>query len=311
MTTLFERPDGSTTKSGYRGKRGNSAANLYQPKTDQGALPPKVDLRPAMTEVEDQGQTSSCVANATAGAYEYMMKRHLGDDRYNVSRLFIYWNARDKEGSTGKDGGSFIADAVSSLREKGACSEETWPFDVGAVTSEPDEASFDEAKGFLVEEAESVATDLGTWRATLADGQPIIFGTKLFGSFDKQRKPGHVPMPSSTESNRESHGAHAMLCVGYSDVDKVFIVRNSWGSSWGDKGYCYMPYDYLMNTAMNLDDSWIIRQIETTEIDQETWGDDDESILPTVDHELAAMDEDDYTAFLDALGHVHFETRWP
>jgi hypothetical protein len=36
-----------------------------------------------------------------------------------------------------------------------------------------------------------------------------------------------------------------MLCVGYSDEDQVFVVRNSWGSDWGDEGYCYIPYDYL------------------------------------------------------------------
>jgi C1A family cysteine protease len=46
-----------------------------------------------------------------------------------------------------------------------------------------------------------------------------------------------------------------MLCVGYSDPDRVFIVRNSWGSDWGDKGYCYIPYDYLMSEKYNDGDS--------------------------------------------------------
>ena len=89
-----------------------------------------------------------------------------------------------------------------------------------------------------------VPTELEAWKQVLAEGYPIIFGLSLFGSFDKQRKPGYVPEPSEGETGRESHGGHAMLAVGYSDPDEMFIVRNSWGPDWGDKGYCYIPYDY-------------------------------------------------------------------
>jgi len=56
-------------------------------------LPPKVDLRPQMTRIEDQGDTNSCTANATAGAFEYLRKRHQGVNQ-DVSRLYLYYNAR-------------------------------------------------------------------------------------------------------------------------------------------------------------------------------------------------------------------------
>ncbi|CAF1283762.1 unnamed protein product [Rotaria sordida] len=62
-------------------------------RTDQ--LPPKVDLRPDMTPIEDQSQIGSCTANCLAGAYEYLTKKSNGMNM-DVSRLFIYYNARIK-----------------------------------------------------------------------------------------------------------------------------------------------------------------------------------------------------------------------
>jgi C1A family cysteine protease len=93
-------------------------ANIYEPYE----LPTKVDLRPFLTKVEDQSQTNSCVANALAGAYEYLAKRQLGDSG-DVSRLFIYYNARALMGWEHKDDGSTITGAIETLEEFGTCSE--------------------------------------------------------------------------------------------------------------------------------------------------------------------------------------------
>ena len=273
------------------------------------SLPPKVDLRPFMTNVEDQGDTNSCTANAVAGAYEYLVKRHQ-DEPKNISRLFLYYNARyvsDPESI--EDEGSAISDAIEGLKQYGACEEPTWDFDVENVNEEPDQDSYDEGGQFLVESAKQVPVDLDSWRTALADGQPIIFGLKLFGSFGQFRSPGHIAAPTKGESSRESHGAHAMLCVGYSDPDEVFIVRNSWGSDWGVKGYCYIPYRYVMDSHYNLDDCWIIERLEVLEPDEEAWIEDDESVLEEVSTALSEMDEDTYEELLDAMGEVPFEQR--
>ena len=53
-------------------------------------------------------------------------------------------------------------------------------------------------------------------------------------------------------------GGHAVMAVGYDDSKQQFIIRNSWGTGWGKKGYFRMPYAYL--TDPNLaDDFWTIR----------------------------------------------------
>ena len=250
-TYNFTRPDGSVVHSEhYESSRPSDDHKRYGGENAPDQLPARVDLRPHMTAVEDQQQTSSCVANATAGAYEYLVKRHQ-DEPYDVSRLFLYYNGRREEGDDIEDAGMRIEDAIAGLKDHGACSEETWPFDEDQVNEEPSKEAYDEAAAFVIQDVQVVPTDLDAWKQALAEGYPIIFGISLFKSFDKHRKPGLVPMPSSNEVSREKHGGHAMLCVGYSDADDVFIVRNSWGTDWGDEGYCYIPFDYLMNEDFN------------------------------------------------------------
>lgn len=306
---VITRPDGSSLRvAGYRaGAPPPEVARYGAGRLD--ALPARVDLRSYMTPVENQGQTSSCVANATAGAYEYLVKRHRGDDAYDVSRLFIYFNARKLAGTEHEDSGSQIQDAIGGLKQFGACSETTWPFQEEVVNSEPDENAYSEASSFIVEQTQAVPVDLDTWKHALAEGHPIIFGIMLFDSFDRQRKKGLVPLPSNNERGRDSHGAHAMLCVGYSDKDRVFIVRNSWGTDWGDQGYCYMPYDYVMNPELNLGDAWIIQQLDNFELDQDLWLSDEQSLLPTLDAELHQLTDEEHQALLDACGRVPLETR--
>ncbi|MCA9576502.1 MAG: C1 family peptidase [Polyangiales bacterium] len=314
----YERPDGTVRKlSGYKAPTQRWEGQRFSAtRVTAARLPARVDLRAAMTAVENQSETSSCVANAVAGAYEYLVKQHRQDDAYDVSRLFIYFVARAVaagEDPTSEpeleDEGTMIGAAIEGLREFGACSEESWPFDDELVNETPSEEAFDEASYFLVEDVMQVPTRLEAWKAALAEGHPIIFGINLYESFDAQRRPGLVPSPSPREAQREDHAGHAMLAVGYSDRDQVFIVRNSWGEEWGDRGYCYIPYAYLMNPRFNDGDSWVIRRVEEPELDESTWADDDESLIGDVENELAAMSDEDFAAMWDAMGDVAFETR--
>jgi uncharacterized tellurite resistance protein B-like protein len=100
-----------------------------------------------------------------------------------------------------------------------------------------------------------------------------------------------------------------MLCVGYSDPDKVFVVRNSWGTSWGDAGYCYIPYDYMLNPDYNFGDSWVIHHVDVLPPPEEGWSQDDSSMLEDVTTFLGQLDEDAYSRLLESMGDVHLERR--
>ena len=182
-------------------------------------LPGTVDLRPMMTPVEDQGATSSCAANAVAGAYEYWIKR-AHDTEFDISRLFVYYNARWRAGDQDEDSGSYIQLAMEGLTDFGACSEATWPFKKGLLKKQPGKEAYSEATGFRVKRREQVPVELDAWKQALAQGMPIVFGCILFDSFDEcNERGGVVPMPSPDEVQRESHGGHSMCAVGYSDAD--------------------------------------------------------------------------------------------
>lgn len=274
--------------NGYRAGKVPDDATRKVAKQHQ-YLPPKVDLRKFLTPVESQ-VGNSCVANAFAGAYEYLAKREHGDSA-DVSRLFIYYNARYMEGCHDEDAGSQMQYAIEALKEYGACWEEYWANDEDMILEEPDEEAYSQAYNFKIVDAEYLETDLDLWKSTLAEGYPIAFAVNTFNSFDSASKnKGRVPMPKASDNVRKTHGWHAMLCVGYSDPDQMFIVRNSWGDEWGDKGYCYMPYDYVIHETYNGHDSWIIKSVENLEFDTETWDEDEASYF-----------EEDGTCYLENL----------
>ncbi|CAF3373550.1 unnamed protein product [Rotaria socialis] len=256
-------------------------------------LPPKVDFRSSMTAVEDQSKLGSCVANTLAGAYEYLLKKKNGQD-IDVSRLFIYYNARASNDESGDmtDSGCSMTEAIQALEQYGVCLESIWPYDIANVNVRPSQEAYQRADEFKITEALKVEIDINQMKSCLAQGFPFAFGLKLFASFDKAAKSGVVPMPDGNEQNRESHGSHALLAVGYSDQSNSFIVRNSWGKYWGDNGYCYIPYAYMTNQNLCFD-AWTVRQLASDDFSQDNWDYNDTVDYQSVDQEPYDDDDDD------------------
>jgi C1A family cysteine protease len=214
-----------------------------------------VDLRTSghLPTVYDQGQLGSCTGNGTAAAIEYALKAQ-SKKVFTPSRLFIYYNERVMEGTVDQDAGAEIRDGIKSVASLGACDENLWPYDINKFTVKPSDESYTEAKKSIIKQYSRVPVALHNIQNVLTHKVPIVFGCSLYQSFesDSVAATGMVPMPDPRE---RQVGGHCMLMVGYTKTH--FIVRNSWGSSWGDGGYCYMPFEYLTNPDL-ADDFWAI-----------------------------------------------------
>ncbi|CAF0921579.1 unnamed protein product [Adineta ricciae] len=111
-------------------------------------------------------------------------------------------------------------------------------------------------------------------KSCLAQGFPFTFALKLYNSFHQAAKKGIITTPTISKHSQSAIGSQALLAVGYSDRSNAFIVRNSWGSSWGDKGYCYVPYEYMTDPNLCFD-LWTIRRISNDSFGREYWHFDD------------------------------------
>jgi hypothetical protein len=142
-----------------------------------------------------------------SGAYEYLSKKANSLDT-DVSRLFIYYNARVKDQNSADvtDSGCTMTSAIEALEELGICLESMWPYDVSRVNTRPNEQSYDEAKRHRIIEALRVDINLNEMKSCLAQGFPFAFGLQLFTSFDQAAQTGVVPMPNLLDNNRQAHG---------------------------------------------------------------------------------------------------------
>lgn len=222
------------------------------------SLPEKVDLRPEMPLVYDQGQLGSCTANAGGAAFAYMHKKN-ENELFMPSRLFIYYNTRKRDGTIKYDAGSTIRSTIKAMAKNGAAREDLWPYDINKFAVKPLVRVYKDGKTNLVISYLKVAQNEAALKTSLAQGFPVVFGFSVYDSFESSdtANTGVVPMPSSDES---FVGGHAVLLVGYDDTQNMFIVRNSWSDRWGDKGYCYMPYEFILNNDLAAD-FWTIRLV--------------------------------------------------
>ncbi|MBP2649403.1 MAG: xylellain [Firmicutes bacterium] len=218
-------------------------------------LPEKIDLRKKCSPVVDQGNLGSCTANAIAsGLREYQLK----NNAYwlALSRLFLYYEERLLEGTVNEDSGAAIRDGMKVLNQTGVCPEADWPYDISTFTNPSTDKMMADAAKYKIKEYHRI-TSLDKLKAALAEGLPVVIGIDVYESFetDDVASTGIVPMPDTTKE--EYLGGHAVLVVGYDNAKRQLIVRNSWGITWGDLGYFYLPYPYYEKYAS---DCWTSKE---------------------------------------------------
>jgi C1A family cysteine protease len=246
------------------------------------SLPSSIDLREWCSPVEDQGQIGSCTAHAGVGIVEYYerksFKRHL-----DASRLFLYKVTRNLMKMKG-DTGAYLRTTMGAMVLFGVPPETHWPYndEEDKFDKEPPAFCYAFAQNYQTlkyfrhdppgAKAEEILKKLKDY---LASGHPAMFGFTVYNSIEQADTSGKIPFPSQKE---KIEGGHAVAAVGYDDkmviqnkygkikTTGALLIRNSWGKGWGEKGYGYLPYEYVSKGLA--DDFWSIVKKEWVDTEE-------------------------------------------
>lgn len=209
-----------------------------------------VDLREWASPVEEQWNLGSCTAQAVIGAYELLLRMHYPDQFVDLSRLFLYYNARKLDGDVNDDVGAYISTAVRAIETYGLCREDLWPYDVYKFKTEPNWRCYHDAKKRTVSNVREILSH-DTIIKTLNSQCPVVVGVALYDEFyNVSETVAVLPLPRYPN---DIIGSHAMCVVGYDDAKQQFLLRNSFGNDWGESGYFWIPYTYADE---NFSDMW-------------------------------------------------------
>jgi C1A family cysteine protease len=246
------------------------------------APPTQVDLRPYCSPVENQGNLGSCTAHAGMGIVEYFERRAF-NKHINGSRLFLYKTTRNLMGVTG-DTGAWLRNVMGALVLCGVPAEKYWPYIIPDFDKEPlafvyAVADNYEALKYFCHDPLGMniptSTVLANVKKYLAAGIPSMFGFFGFPSFGQSDVRGGIPYPCPGE---QAQWGHAIVAIGYDENKKIknlkcnketsgaLLIRNSWGTQWGDAGYGWLPYDYVLNKLAL--DFWSLLSMEWVETKQ-------------------------------------------
>ncbi|EMD94254.1 hypothetical protein COCC4DRAFT_131913 [Bipolaris maydis ATCC 48331] len=239
---------------------GQGAATLLRGGSTSAHHSDRELIEEQLDEDEDDGQSS------VAGAFEYGVYKKLHTE-FDPSRLFIWYNARSVStipNAVRMNVDVGLKDALHSLKANshGVCSEQDWSYEVaeynkkscyfvpGAKAAKLPPKTV--GKLALKHTANYYSVCHSNQKSLLSDllkcfneKYPFVFLMKTYNLRNKLEGPDFKLKLPTREDKANGEHTHSLMAVGCNKEEKVFIVRNSWGSDWGDQGHFKMPFTYL------------------------------------------------------------------
>jgi C1A family cysteine protease len=213
------------------------------------ALPDAVDWREYCGPVEDQGNLGTSTAQACAALIQQFERRASGR-LIQPSRLFIDYTARRLGGVSGN--GVSLRMALKAVARCGIPPEVHWPYDASHVDREPDAFTYSFSRDSrtlrylrLDSRPDNEHPTIDVARSFLAAGFSMALGFPVCSAVTDAPE---IPFPTAADS---VVGVQAVTVVGYDDKVRIrsdkgaLLVRNSWGTCWGDQGFGWLPYSYV------------------------------------------------------------------
>ncbi len=236
-----------------------TSVDVVEPKEQ---LPPSQHLSRFCSAVEDQQWIGSCTAQAAVGLLEYFESRAFGK-HIDASKLFLYKVTRNLLQWPG-DTGAYLRTVMGALTLIGVPPEEYWPYVPDDFDKEPPAFCYALAQNYQAVQyfrldTPGISEDdlLKRIKTFLAAGLPSMFGFRVYNSIGYAAEDGKIPYPTLLD---RVTGGHAVLAVGYDDRMKIkhpgqggvettgaLLIRNSWGEGWGDEGYGWLPYNFVLS----------------------------------------------------------------
>ncbi len=209
---------------------------IYTRHLTASPLPDKYVI-PSLPPVRNQGNIGSCCSHAAIGAYEIELLMQKPHKFLEGSELYHYFNVRHYiNGEGDRDEGQTIRDGCKCLDKYHMATEYACPYDVSKFNVKPSWVSYLTSGAYKITQYEQLL-DLDAIKHAVTQNIPVLFGTECFESLFKLNLVNYIYIPSGNNV-----GGHALLVVGYDNQKEVFIIRNSWGSRWGNGGYFEYPY---------------------------------------------------------------------
>lgn len=233
----------------------------------ESQLPETVDLSSYSTTVKSQGSIGSCTAFAGSALNEIICAK-AGSPNLNFSEKFLYYATRVDvmKWPMNEDFGATVRDTLKAMNKFGICLESTFPYlrpdeKECSFGDLPPPSAYTEAKNYLSTNYANIPIGndtcklLNSMKTLLKSGYPFMAGFTTYENvFNGQN--GEIPEPQGNIS-----GGHAVVFVGYDDQKSLLKFKNSWGSDWGDNGYGYLPYSYVLNR--NIFDIWTVYNVSS------------------------------------------------